>query len=256
MTDAKGGLVYLGGSIHALSQHDYPLPPAYNTAFNASKRLVFEVDHKALIDASNALDKAGEYPGGDSLKNHVDPRTYAYLKRFFDLLNVPEQKVARYKPWYISLMLTAPSLHGLSSELGVEEFLMAKAQRAHKPVSGLESMREHMEVYTRLTDKQSEAMLLLLFIPSEKGETHDEMMRSWRRGDAEAETRTFTNAFRDYPSLASRILFARNRNWIPKIESYMHSGETYFVVAGSAHFGSSEGVLALLRQRGCKIEQM
>lgn len=256
VTNAEGATVYLGGSVHALSQHDYPLPPAYTRALDASQRLALEVDHKALVDSSRALDKAGEYPRGDSLNNHVDPRTYAYLKRLFGLIGVPEQKFAKYKPWYIALMLQAPSLYGLSSELGVEEFLMNKARRAHKPVTGLETTREHMEVFTGLTDKQSEAMLLLMFIPTAGGENHNDIMKAWRRGDPDTVTRTFMYGFRDYPSLANRMLTARNRNWIPKIESYLHSGQVYFVVAGDAHFGGNEGVLALLRQRGYKIEQL
>ena len=49
---------------------------------------------------------------------------------------------------------------------------------------------------------------------------------------------------------------ARNRNWIPKIEGYLRSGQTYFVVVGAAHMGGPSGVLALLRERGFKIEQL
>jgi uncharacterized protein YbaP (TraB family) len=79
-------VLYLGGSIHALKSQDYPLPAAYNRAFDASDRLVCEVDPKALLQSSKGILKAGQYPKGDSLKNHVDPRTYNYLQRVFRLL--------------------------------------------------------------------------------------------------------------------------------------------------------------------------
>jgi uncharacterized protein YbaP (TraB family) len=36
----------------------------------------------------------------------------------------------------------------------------------------------------------------------------------------------------------------------------MRSGQTYFVVVGSAHMGGPDGVLALLQARGYKIEQL
>ena len=248
--------MYLGGSIHALQQSDYPLPAAYNRALEASTRLAFEVDHKALLESSKALDKAGQYQNGDTLKNHVDPRTYAYLHRLFRLLNVPEQKIARYRPWYLALMLQAPSLHGLSSDLGVEEYLLRRAQKEGKPVTGLESAREHLDVFAGLSDRQSEAMLLLMFIPNENNGTHAQMMKAWRRGDPEIETRIVLDTFVDFPSLGNRILTDRNLKWIPKIEDYLRSGQTYFVVTGAAHMGGSQGLLALLRARGCKIEQM
>src|SRR5438876_247263 len=132
VTSSDGHSLYLGGSFHALRPSDYPLPSQYNRAFDACSRLAFEDDPKAGEASFRALVNAGEYPKGDSLKNHVDPRTYAYLRR----------------------------------------------------------------------------------------------------------------------------LDGRNHNWIPKIENYLRSGQVYFVVVGAAHMGGSSGLLALLRQGGCKIEQL
>ncbi|MFL6464075.1 MAG: TraB/GumN family protein [Bryobacteraceae bacterium] len=251
-------VLYLGGSIHALKSKDYPLPAAYNRAFDASDRLVCEVDPKALLESSKGILKAGEYPKGDSLKNHVDPRTYDYLRRVFKLLNVPESKFARYRPWFLSLVLQAPALHGMSETLGVEEFLLRRARANSKPVSGLESAREHADVFLGLTDHQSEAMLLMMFLPTQRrrGSTGDEIARAWRRGDADTDTRIMLDEFRNFPSLADRFLTDRNRKWIPKIEAYLQSGKTYFVVAGAAHMGGPNGIIALLRDRGYHIEEL
>jgi uncharacterized protein YbaP (TraB family) len=258
VTSESGNVLYLAGSIHALKSTDYPLPSAYNRAFDASDRLVCEVDPKALEESSKGLLKAGEYPKSDSLKNHVDPRTYDYLRRLFKLMNVPENKFARYRPWFLSLMLQEPALRGMSETLGVEEFLMRRARSNAKPVLGLESAREHADIFLGLTDRQSEAMLLIMFIPAERGSgsAGDALAEAWRRGDADADTRVFMDGFRDFPSLADRLLTNRNRKWIPKIEGYLRSGKTYFVIAGAAHMGGPNGVLALLRARGCRIEQL
>jgi len=53
-----------------------------------------------------------------------------------------------------------------------------------------------------------------------------------------------------------RIYGQRNRSWIPRIEGYLGSGQTHFVVVGAGHMGGSDGLLSLLRARGCKIEQL
>ena len=258
VTSGTGNVLYLAGSIHALKSTDYPLPSAYNRAFDASDRLVCEVDPKALDESSKGLLKAGEYPKGDSLKNHVDPRTYDYLRRLFKLMEVPETKFARYRPWFLSLMLQAPASYGMSETLGVEEFLMRRAQANAKPVLGLESAREHADIFLGLTDRQSEAMLLIMFIPAERdsGTAGNALADAWRRGDVDTDTRIFMDGFRDFPSLADRLLTNRNRQWIPKIEGYLRSGKTYLVVAGAAHMGGPNGVLALLRARGYRIEQL
>ena len=39
------------------------------------------------------------------------------------------------------------------------------------------------------------------------------------------------------------------------MEGYLRSGKAYFVVAAAAHMGGTNGVLALLRHRGYRIEQ-
>src|ERR1700730_9909416 len=108
VTTPDGHSLYLGGSFHALRPSDYPLPSQYNRAFDASSRLAFEDDPKTGAAAFNALMKAGEYPRGDNLKNHVDPRTYAYLRRFFALRNVPESTFSKYRPWLIDILLSSP----------------------------------------------------------------------------------------------------------------------------------------------------
>src|SRR5207247_2855011 len=86
-TGPNGGTLYLGGSVHALHKTDYPLPAAYTRALDASSRLVFEDDPKAVSREEKELLRAGTYPTGDNLKNHVDRRTYAYLRGFFALVN-------------------------------------------------------------------------------------------------------------------------------------------------------------------------
>ena len=73
VTGPGGGTIYLGGSVHALRSSGYPLPAAYNRAFDASSRVVFEDDPKAASKEAKELLRSGTYPKGDTLKNHVDP---------------------------------------------------------------------------------------------------------------------------------------------------------------------------------------
>jgi uncharacterized protein len=256
VTSPAGGTLYLGGSVHALRSIDYPLPPAYNRAFDASSRIVLEVAPKALSSSGTAITRAGTYPRGDSLKNHVDPRTYDYLRRVFALLKVPEQKFSRYRPWFLVLMLESPSLRGLSGELGVDEFITQRAKTNGKPTFGLETAAEHYAVFSGLTDRQSEALLLVTFIPQAKPRGNDYIMSAWRRGDVESLARSTAEAYQEFPAFGYRILGARNRRWAPKIEGYLKSGQTYFVLVGAAHLGGSDGLLALLRARGYKVEQI
>jgi len=255
VTGPTGGTLYLGGSMHFLRSTDYPLPSAYNRAFDASTQLVFEDDPKTSAAAFQDLLKAGQYRKGDSLKNHVDPRTYDYLRRFFALRGVSEGKFMTFRPWLIDVMLASPPPQYFS--LGVDRFLTRRALANSKPVSGLESAKEHNWVFVGLNDRESEALLLILFINAGRENSGGvNMVDAWRHGDADTLARVMRDSYRDFPSFEERLVGARNRNWIPKIESYLRSGQTYFVVVGAGHMGGPEGLLALLRAHGCEIEQL
>src|ERR1051325_4037701 len=166
VTGPSGGIAYLGGSVHALQKSDYPLPAAYMLAFDASSRLAFEVDARALKESSASLVRSGKYPRGDNLKKHVDPRTYAYMRQLFSLMDVPEETLLQCRPWFIVLLIQSAAIHDTLPEMGVDEYFMKKAAKRKLPVVGLESVTEHARVLSGLTDRESEILLLLTFIPS------------------------------------------------------------------------------------------
>ncbi|MGH8092284.1 MAG: TraB/GumN family protein [Chthoniobacterales bacterium] len=253
VTGPRGGTAYLGGSFHALRSSDYPLPSAYNRAFEASERLVFEIGPGSF---ANRFDRSGRYGHGDSLRNHVDPRTYAYLQRIFGHLGVPEATYSDYKPWYLSSKISLPGEGNLVQSLGVEYYLSHRASMNHKPFSGLETYQEHLEVFSGLTDRQGEAVLLITLIHCDEGSRFAQDIAAWRRGDAEALAAAAKRDYAEFPVFGERILDDRNRRWIPKIEEYLGSGHIYFVVVGAAHMGGPNGVLALLRARGYRIAQL
>jgi uncharacterized protein YbaP (TraB family) len=256
VTRPDGKIVYFGGSVHSLPRSDYPIPAAYQRAFDASSRIAFEVDAKALQDSSKALVQDGKYPRGDSLKNHVDARTYAYFRRLFGLMNVAEKSFSQYRPWFIVLMLQSASSNRSSPKAGVDEYFMKRAAKRSMPVVGLESVREHARVYSGLTDRESEILLLSTFVPSETHRGNDDVLNAWNRGDAETLARIMDQESQEFPAFNERLLGARNRAWVPRIDGFLASGHTYFVVVGAGHFGGSRGLLALMRAKGYQIEQL
>ena len=255
VTDQAGAVLYLGGSVHALRPVDYPLPSAYTRAFDASDRLVFEMDPNDFEASSKEFGKAGRYPKGDSLKNHVDPRTYQYLRRFFAARGVPEEKFSTFRAWFIDVVLSAPPPEYFN--LGVERFLVKKARSAKKPMGGLESVKEHNLVFEGLTDQQSEMALLLFFIHAgAKDGGGAKLIDYWKRGEVDGIAQHMRESYRDFPGFYDRLITARNQKWLPKIDTYLASKQKYFVVVGAAHMGGPNGLMALLRERGYKVEQL
>jgi uncharacterized protein YbaP (TraB family) len=61
---------------------------------------------------------------------------------------------------------------------------------------------------------------------------------------------------KEAPTVWWRLLDRRNARWIPRIETVIKSGRPSMIVVGAAHFPGPHGVLALLRARGYKVEQL
>ena len=169
-------------------------------------------------------------------------------------MSVPENEFAKYRPWLLNVMLSSPSYEHW--ELGIERYLQRRAAAKSKPVSGLESPKEYNACFVDLGDRESEALLLILFTNAAREGPSATMVNAWRRGDVETLNRILRESFQDFPSLARRLIDMRNQNWVPKIDGYLRSGDKYFVVVGAGHMGGPNGLLALLKARRCKIEQI
>jgi uncharacterized protein len=66
----------------------------------------------------------------------------------------------------------------------------------------------------------------------------------------------FTEAMREQPLLMDRLLYERNRNWIPGIEALLHGDETAIVIVGMGHLVGEGSVVALLRERGYDVARV
>jgi uncharacterized protein YbaP (TraB family) len=58
------------------------------------------------------------------------------------------------------------------------------------------------------------------------------------------------------PQMYQRLLVARNRNWMPKLEALFNRPGRAFVVVGAAHLVGPDGLIALLQAKGYRVEQM
>ena len=67
---------------------------------------------------------------------------------------------------------------------------------------------------------------------------------------------TLLQGIREYPEVYQRVIVERNRAWLPKIESYLRDGESYFVVVGAGHLAGREGLIEALKAKGYSVEQL
>src|SRR6185436_15937589 len=79
----KGGVIYLAGSVHMLTEAHYPLAPAFDNAYKDSDLLVEELDMAELLapTAQMAFLSKGMLGSDQSLDRLVSPATLALVNK-------------------------------------------------------------------------------------------------------------------------------------------------------------------------------
>ena len=249
--------VYLLGSIHAMSPGDYPLAPVIENAVNESQEFWFEIDPRQ--GAGRLFRKkvvaAASYPKGVQIKDKINPKTYAFLQK---ITIHGMESWQHLKPWAIGLfLLRHPGYERISGAYGIDYHISEEALRRGKQVGGIETIDEHVRVFSDMQDIEGEVFLLQTLIYADAApKEFKQSVAAWKTGNVDALYAMELPRMKEAPTVWWRILDRRNVRWIPRIETVIKSGRPAMIVAGAAHFPGPHGLLSLLRAQGYKIEQL
>ena len=257
---SDANVLYLAGSVHALGADAYPLPAVFEKAFEASDTLVEELDlaDAASLSAMPMLLAKGLYRDGRTFESAVSKETATMVAQYFKQTGLPMQMIRPMKPWMVMLMLTAFEVQkaGLDASRGLDKYFYDKAVAAKKPVIGLETAEFQIDRFDNLPDVVQEQMLrsTLTELDTRSNELKS-MIVAWQRGDTATLENSVRSSFAAYPAAYTSLIAERNRNWIPQLQMCLSSPTPCFVVVGAAHMVGPDGLLALLQQRGYKVDQ-
>ncbi len=254
VTNARAPL-YLLGSVHSLRRNDYPLAPAIEDAIKQSQQFWFEVDPRRDDLFAKKVRVAAHYPKGVHIKDRVNPKTYAYLMK---ITHSGWSAWQDLKPWAIALfLLKHPGLAGVSRQYGIENHVSEKARLGSRPVGGIETIDEHIRVFSDMQDIEGEVYLLQTLVHlDEEVKQFPEEVAAWKAGDTEHLYAMRIPEIKEAPFVWWRLLERRNTRWIPRIETEIKSGKPTMIVAGALHFSGPHSVIAMLRKRGYTVEQL
>jgi uncharacterized protein YbaP (TraB family) len=252
-------VLYLAGSVHALTADVYPLNPAFERAFEASDMLVEEIDLSQgdLLTLGPMLLAKGMYQDGRTFDSVVSKETMALVTRRLDNMMALEL-VRTMKPWMVMLMLSALQVQqaGLDINLGLDKYFFDKAQKAGKPVVGLETAEYQIDRFDKMPeDLQEQLLRSTLDELDAQGKELAAIVTAWQRGDAPSLEKTLLGGFKQYPAAYQSLIVERNNNWMPQIDKCMERAKPCLVVVGAAHLVGPDGLLALLQRKGYKVEQ-
>ncbi len=191
------------------------------------------------------------------LDTWLDARDKVRLARAAADCKVNANELAPYEPWIVGSLLQE-SFYRVSGWSGKSAREVLTAHAAHAGLSLYCEFKAKDDVFAwfgAMTPLQNTQFLRYALDEILAGPEADARIftawRAGRRGPAEAEVRRYERA---YPALAERLTLARNRAWLPRLESMLDTPGTPLVVVGLYHMVGASGLLALARQKGWTIE--
>jgi uncharacterized protein YbaP (TraB family) len=254
--------MYLGGTCHLLRQSDHPLPKAYDTAYQASERLLFETELEQLQSPAfqQKLMQKALYTDGTTLDQVLSPAIYRDLSDYCNRAGLPMAQLRSFKPFMVILTLVGIELQkmGVSEQAGVDNFFFNKAKLDGKPTGGLETVQTQLDFISHMSDGVEDRFVANgLKDLGRFQKLLDQLIAVWRQGDEEKLYQFFLRDMKnDFPKLYQRLVDDRNDAWLPQIKQLMATPQTEFVLVGVAHLVGPRGIITQLKKQGVTVEQL
>lgn len=250
--------VWLFGTVHMLPPGHAWLDGPVAAALAGSAELATEVVDPAGTATQAALLRRAMLPRGQDLRRQLPPAVRSGLDRLLDRAGLPYAAVARYKPWYAAVVLSAVPLmrRGFSAANGVEGALGAARPGAVR--SGLETPDAQLALLDGLPRPVQIAYLASVIADFDQIDPMvDAMAQAWGRGDAEDLARLIAqDQGKDDPLLVERLITRRNRAFAGWIARRLARPGTVFVALGAGHLAGPDSVQAVLAARGISVERV
>jgi uncharacterized protein YbaP (TraB family) len=245
--------------VHFLKQSEQ-LPAVVNAAYADAEALLMEIDLDDLdpVETQQVTLELGMLPPQQTLERELGPPTYAKLVTRARDVGIDPGLLNRFRPWFAAMTLVQMQLvkMGLDPNAGVERRLTVRAVADHKPISGLETLREQLGILAGLPEAQQREFLSYSIDDADRMAAEiDELLAAWRHGDTKALSQLLQEGFDEYPDLYRPLTTDRNRRWVSQVEALLDDKDDYLVVVGTLHLVGKDSLIELLQGKGHKIVQ-
>jgi uncharacterized protein YbaP (TraB family) len=241
---------YLFGTIHSEDPAVLQLAAPVRQALQHADSIVLEVmmDTDAMMYSSAAMLMAD----GRSLSGILDRTLFEETARAMRARGIPGVVLERMKPWAVATTLSMPPP---DTGLVLDLKLFRDAQQAGKKLYGLEDIREQLDVFDTLPERDQVALLQDVVDNLEYVDAMNAaLLAAWKRRDLDAMLSISDEAMQSGdPRLArdfeQRLIIRRNRLMAQRMEPHLQQGRA-FIAVGALHLPGEAGLLRLLERQG------
>lgn len=243
--EKAGTQLMLLGSIHVGREDLYPLPKPVMQFLSSSDAIVVEAD----IHSSPQLD----YPNQQRTEQWLTKPQITQLKHIAQKIELNPKTLLTLPPWRSAILLQYSQLKklGYQVDLGIDHYLIERAQDEQIPVIGLESAQQQLDM---LANSEDEGLNLLLSAIEDFTTTPSRLkllVQAWKNGNAK-QLQRLSDAQSLPDTLQHTLLYERNQRWAKQLSDpdNFTSGNRYLVVVGALHLLGPNNLLDYLEQHG------
>lgn len=264
--EANGNTLYLFGTMHVGTPDMFPLDPRLEKAVAEAQALALEVDSEAAT--SKMVQVVQQYamlkPGSNPYAA-MSPASREKLNQALRGAGMPEQVTTMFKPWMVSTMLAVSEYAqlGYNATLSTDSYI-AKLARSNKvKIVELETADYQISLMDSASEADQRVMLEEMIESMHSGEARSEarsLTEAWKKADKRAFD-AFMAKFEKDKRLSSRfmqevLLDKRNGPMADKLAAMLKQNRSTVAAIGVLHLLGEQGVPALLRAKGIKVERV
>lgn len=250
---------HIFGTIHIADPRVLLIPEPVMQALAQAKSYAMEIQFNPAVEAR--FFEAAQFDDGRRLEPMIGAEAYAQVRASLRLREVPEEIIARMKPWAALANLTVTPEDYDQLTLDQKLYALARAQRL--PTFGLEGIEEQIAVFDGIPlDTQ---VALLKHGLAERGHfvgLIEPTIQAWLKRDLAlldaAHERTITRfpqMAEHYRTLTRHIVENRSVVMAHRLFLPLARGRV-FVAIGVDHLHGEKGVLRLLQKQGYRITRV
>jgi uncharacterized protein YbaP (TraB family) len=252
--DGKGAPAnHVFGTIHLADPRVTTLPPAVAKEFKQARSVTIE----AGAGSSNLATLANRmiYTDGRDLPGVAGDALYQRVAALSIGLGLPEVAVRIFKPWAMTLLLSAPQ----QDPTKVLDYVLARmALDQGKPVLELESLDEQVSVFESMSEADQVALLQHAVANYERlPQVIERLIAAYLKRDVAAMARISDEDVgedmkRIKEIFIQRLIIERNTRMVERMDGSLKQGGA-FIAIGALHLYGERGVLAQLERLGWRV---
>jgi uncharacterized protein len=207
---------------------------------------------------------------GPTLLEQMPPEDWDRLAAAMSERQIPEFMAAKFQPWYVTVMLSVPpcSMEGMADANGLDASVITAAQTQNITLRALEPYDTIFSIFGSMTNAEQIDMINTSLAMEDRAvdmsitladayfaEDSRIIWELLKQLSGELPGYTPEKVQAEFAQMEESMMSARNRNWIPVMESAAKDGPV-FAAFGALHLSGQDGVLALLERAGWQLERL